>query len=366
MKVGIVGLPNAGKSTLFNALTRSRQAQVGDYPFCTIEPNVGVVPVPDGRLAFLAGLAHSEAIIPAVVEFVDIAGLVAGASRGEGLGNRFLARVREMDALVHVVRCFAGNGGAEAGSALGDVETVATELLLADLESLEGQLERQRRRAKGGEKDAAKICALAERLVKHLGNGQEALSLPLGEGEGDYLGSMCLLTAKPVLYVCNVAEADLAGESGPVLALRRYAEGHGPAAVCAVSARLEEELGDLDPSDAAQLLAELGVADSGVDRLIRMAYELLRLASFFTAGEKETRAWTFRRGMRAAACAGVIHGDFEKGFIRAEVVSFADLFRFGSMAEARAAGRYRMEGKDYRFQDGDVALFRFSGPGRGG
>jgi GTP-binding protein YchF len=358
-----------GKSTLFNALTRTRKAAACNYPFCTIEPNVGIVQVPDCRLEFLSALAHSATIIPAAIEFVDIAGLVAGASKGEGLGNRFLAHVREMDVLVHVVRCFAeGDVIHCSGSvdALRDLETVQTELLLADIGSLEGQLERLRRRAKGGERDVMRTCALVERLIAHLSRGEAALQLPLEDGEKELLPSLCLLTSKPVLYACNVAEDELADagkRNAEVQAVQNHvAAGHPPSAVCTVSARLEEELGDLEPDEAGQLLSDLGVRDSGVGELIRRSYELLQLASFFTAGEKETRAWTFRRGMLAPACAGVIHGDFEKGFIRAEVVSCDDLRRCGSMASARAAGRYRLEGRDYQMQDGDVVLFRFSGP----
>ncbi|MDR2576915.1 MAG: redox-regulated ATPase YchF [Puniceicoccales bacterium] len=365
LKIGIVGLPNVGKSTLFNALTRTRKAEARNYPFCTIEPNVGTVQVPDERLAFLQKMTGTDIVIPAVVEFVDIAGLVAGASRGEGLGNRFLASIREMDALVHVVRCFedadihhtAGNI-----DALRDLQIVQTELLLADLESLRSQLERQKKRAKGFDKNALLSCALAERLMAHLNEGLPAHTLPIAEIEESTMKQFCLLTAKPVLYACNVAadELPVSEKNRHVAAIADYAKSHPPAEICPVSAQLEEELGSLSPDDAKNFLQDLGIADSGVSELIRRAYHLLDVASFFTAGVQEVRAWTFRRGMRAPACAGVIHGDFEKGFIKAEIVAYEDLKKFGSTAGAREAGRYRIEGKDYVFQDGDVAHFRFS------
>ncbi|MDR2664601.1 MAG: redox-regulated ATPase YchF [Puniceicoccales bacterium] len=365
MRVGIVGLPNVGKSTLFNALTRSRKAEARNYPFCTIEPNVGIVQVPDRRLAVLRKMFHPGSLIPAAVEFVDIAGLVAGASRGEGLGNKFLASIREMDALVHVVRCFEDGDILHATGkvdGLRDLEIIQTELLLADLESLRGQLERGKKRAKALDREVIQSCALMERLIEHIDGGQPAHTLSIAEEEMLPLRRLCLLTAKPILYACNVAEDDLAHpESNPHWqAVRAYAEAHRPAEVCAVSARLEEDLGELSPEEAQKFLAELSVSDSGVSELIARSYRLLSLASFFTAGEKEVRAWTFRVGMRAPACAGVIHGDFEKGFIRAEVVAFEDLVRYDGVAGARAAGRYRLEGKDYEMRDGDVVNFRFN------
>ncbi|MDR0340097.1 MAG: redox-regulated ATPase YchF [Puniceicoccales bacterium] len=365
MRVGIVGLPNVGKSTLFNALTRSRKAEARNYPFCTIEPNVGIVQVPDRRLAILEEMFHPLSLIPAAIEFVDIAGLVAGASRGEGLGNKFLASIREMDALVHVVRCFEdGDILHSTGNVDGlrDLEIIQTELLLADLESLRSQLERGKKRAKALDKEVIQSCALMEQLIEWLDGGQPAHTLSLPNEEIPLLRRLCLLTAKPILYACNVSEEDLAHpENNPQLkAVRTYAESHRPAEVCAVSARLEEELGDLSAEEAQKFLAELSICDSGVSELIARSYRLLNLASFFTAGEKEVRAWTFRLGMRAPACAGAIHGDFEKGFIRAEIVAYEDLVRHGGVAAARAAGRYRMEGKDYEMKDGDVANFRFN------
>ncbi|MDR0679161.1 MAG: redox-regulated ATPase YchF [Puniceicoccales bacterium] len=365
MRIGIVGLPNVGKSTLFNALTRSRKAEARNYPFCTIEPNVGIVQVPDRRLAVLQEMFRPASLIPAAVEFVDIAGLVAGASRGEGLGNKFLASIREMDALVHVVRCFEDSDilhSTGAVDGLRDLEIIQTELLLADLESLRNQLERGKKRAKALDKEAVQACSLMERLIEHLDGGQPAQTLSLPDEEIPLLRRLCLLTAKPTLYACNVSEEDLAHPetNSHLRAVRAYAESNPPAEVCAVSARLEEELGDLQPKEAQKFLAELSVYDSGVSELIVRSCRLLNLAFFFTAGEKEVRAWTFRLGMRAPACAGVIHGDFEKGFIRAEVIAYEDLVRHGGVAAARAAGRYRMEGKDYVMKDGDVANFRFS------
>lgn len=362
--MGIVGLPNVGKSTLFNALTRTRKAEAQNYPFCTIEPNVGIVEVPDGRLAFLQQMTGTAVVIPAVVEFVDIAGLVAGASNGEGLGNQFLANIREVDAIIHVVRCFEDENILHSCgnvNAIRDVEIINTELLLADLQSIHSQLERQRKHAKALDKESLHLVSLLERLENHLNGGKMANTLPLEEGEAISLKRLCLLTAKPILYACNVDENELADSSqnAQVAAIKDHVKRHAQAGYVVVSARVEEELGDLSPEESRLFLQDLGVRDSGVSELICRSYELLGLASFFTAGEKEVRAWTFRKGMRAPACAGVIHGDFEKGFIRAEVVSYEDLKRHGNVQSARQAGRYRSEGKDYEFQDGDVVLFRF-------
>jgi GTP-binding protein YchF len=364
MKVGIVGLPNVGKSTLFNALTRSRKAEARNYPFCTIEPNVGIVEVPDERLAFLKEMVHTEVVIPAAIEFVDIAGLVAGASQGEGLGNKFLGHIREMDAIVHVVRCFEDPDILHAtGSvdALRDREIIQTELILADLESVQVQWERNKRKAKGQDKEAMQLCSLCERLMEHFNGGQPAYTLPLNPLEEPLLAHLFLLSAKPVLYACNVAEEELADASlnKQVEAMKEYVNSHQPSRMCIVSAAVEEALGQMPPEEARQFLNDLNVKDSGVGDLIRKSYDLLNLASFFTAGEQEVRAWTFHKGMKAPQCAGVIHGDFETGFIKAEVVSFNDLVQWGGVAGARAAGRYRIEGKDYIFQDGDVAFFRF-------
>ncbi|MDR3316761.1 MAG: redox-regulated ATPase YchF [Puniceicoccales bacterium] len=365
MKVGIVGLPNVGKSTLFNALTRTRKAEARNYPFCTIDPNVGIVQVPDERLEFLKAMTGTEVVIPAAIEFVDIAGLVAGASRGEGLGNQFLASIREMDALVHVVRCFEGGDVLHTMGEVNaerDMEVIQTELLLADLESLRTQLDRQKKRAKAMDKEALLSCSLAERLIVHLDEGRPAHGLPVTETEEPLLKKFCLLSAKPVLYACNVGTEELADsrKNPHVAAVIAHSRANPPAEICVIGAQLEEELGDFPPEEAKKFIVSLGIGGSGVEELIRKAYKLLHLASFFTAGIQEVRAWTFREGMRAPACAGVIHGDFERGFIKAEIVSFGDLRRHGTVAEARAAGRYRMEGRDYVFQDGDVVHFRFS------
>jgi len=365
LQAGIVGLPNVGKSTLFNALTRSRKAEAANYPFCTIDPNVGAVEVPDPRLAPLAKIAKTSVIIPAAMEFVDIAGLVAGASKGEGLGNKFLAHIREVQAVVHVVRCFEDPdvvhtmGGVDP---LRDIETISTELLLSDLDSAQSQLDKARTKAKGHDKDAAGQVALLEKVVAHLGAGRPANLLEVKEDEIARLQHAGLLSAKPVLFACNVAESDIAdpGKNPHVQRVRQFVADHHGAGICVICARIEEELGDLAPAEAADYLRELGVADSGVSQLIRAAYSLLGLASYFTAGEKEVRAWTFRKGMTAPQCAGVIHTDFEKGFIKAEVVSYDDLLAAGSYAAAREAGKYRLEGRDYLFQDGDVALFKFN------
>lgn len=355
-----------GKSTLFNALTRSRKAEVANYPFCTIEPNVGVVEVPDARLEPLARIAKTNTIIPAAVEFVDIAGLVAGASRGEGLGNKFLANIREVDAVVHVVRCFDDpdilhNTGSV--DPVRDIGVISTELILGDLQSVERQLDSNRRKAKGADKDAVKNVELLERLRAHLDGGSPALSLPDVSAEDlPRIRSFFLLTSKPVLFACNVGEDDISnpGENAYVRAVSEIAGKTHNAGVCVICARLEEELGELSQEEGAAYLKELGVSDSGVSLLIRRTYDLLGLASYFTAGEKEVRAWTFTKGMTAPQCAGVIHSDFEKGFIKAEVVSYNDLIAAGSVAGARDAGKYRLEGRDYLFKDGDVALFRFN------
>ncbi len=365
LQAGIVGLPNVGKSTLFNALTRSRKAQAANYPFCTIDPNVGMVEVPDDRLAPLSKIAKTSVLIPAAMEFVDIAGLVAGASKGEGLGNKFLAHIREVHAIVHVVRCFDDPDVVHTMGAVDpvrDIEIISTELLLSDLDSAQTQLDKARTKAKGHDKDAVIQVAFLERVVAHLGAGKPASSLELHEGEAPRLTHAGLLSAKPVLFACNVAENDLASaDANPYVAkVRQYVAEHHGAGIGLICARIEEELGDLPPAEAAEYLRALGVKDSGVSQLIRAAYALLGLASYFTAGEKEARAWTFRKGMTAPQCAGVIHTDFEKGFIKAEVVSYTDLIAAGSIAAARDAGKYRLEGRDYLFQDGDVALFKFN------
>ncbi len=365
LKAGIVGLPNVGKSTLFNALTRSRKAEAANYPFCTIEPNVGVVEVPDSRLEPLSKIAKTQKIIPAAIEFVDIAGLVAGASKGEGLGNKFLANIREVDAIVHVVRCFEDTDVVHNMGAVDpvrDIEVITTELILADLQSAETQLDRNQKKAKGQDKDAIANVALLERVVAHLNQGKPANLFEAKEEELPRLRSYFLLSAKPVIYACNVGEQDLSKPEGNayVAKVRDYVAKHHGAGSCMICGKLEAELADLSAEEAVGYMKELGVTDSGVSQLIRETYTLLGLASYFTAGEKEVRAWTFRKGMTAPQCAGVIHTDFEKGFIKAEVVSYTDLMTAGSVAAAREAGKYRLEGKDYLFKDGDVALFRFA------
>ena len=364
LKAGIVGLPNVGKSTLFNALTRSRKAEAANYPFCTIEPNVGVVEVPDARLEVLAKIAKTQKIIPAAIEFVDIAGLVAGASKGEGLGNKFLANIREVDAVVQVVRCFDDDdilhnmGGVDP---IRDIDVITTELILSDIQTCEKQLENNRRKAKGMDKDAIKNVELLEQILEHLNQNKPANTLSHSDDEIDRMKSYFLLTSKPVIYACNVSEDDiLEGTNKYVKAVTEFAQKEHNASTCVICARLEEELSSLSEEEAGEYLKELGVSDSGVSALIRNTYDLLGLASYFTAGEIEVRAWTFKKGMTAPQCAGVIHTDFEKGFIKAEVVSYEYLVAAGNVAGAREAGKYRLEGKDYLFKDGDVALFRFN------
>jgi GTP-binding protein YchF len=365
LKAGIVGLPNVGKSTLFNALTRSRKAEAANYPFCTIDPNVGVVTVPDERLAVLQKIAKTGVVIPAAIEFVDIAGLVAGASKGEGLGNQFLATIREVDAIVHVVRCFED---ADVVHTMGsvdpvrDIEVVTTELVLSDLDAVQKRIEKTQKKAKGGDKEAQVEMALLERLAPHLNENRPASTLPATEDEVKLLKLFQLLTAKPVLYACNVAESDLAtADKNPFVGkVAEFVRAHHDAAYVPISARIESELVDLAPDEAKAFLKDLGVDDSGVSSLIRATYALLGLQTYFTAGEKEVRAWTIKKGWKAPQAAGVIHTDFEKGFIKAEVVSYTELSRLGSVAAAREAGKYRLEGKEYVFQDGDVALFRFN------
>ena len=365
LKAGIVGLPNVGKSTLFNALTRSRKAEAANYPFCTIDPNVGVVIVPDLRTAVLQKIAKSNVVVPAAIEFVDIAGLVAGASKGEGLGNQFLATIREVDAIVQVVRCFEDPdvvntmGGIDP---VRDIEVVTTELVLADLEAIAKRVGKTQKNAKSGDKEAIAELALLEKLSPHLNAGKTANTLAATPEEAALMKHFQLLTAKPVLFACNVAESDLAAaeQNRFVQQVAGYVRSHHDAAFVPISAKIESELVDLPPAEATAFLKDLGVDDSGVSALIKGTYALLGLMTYFTAGEKEVRAWTIRKGWKAPQAAGVIHSDFEKGFIKAEVVSYDDLARLGSVAAAREAGKYRLEGKDYVFQDGDVALFRFN------
>ena len=365
LQAGIVGLPNVGKSTLFNALTRTRKAESANYPFCTIDPNVGVVQVPDARLEPLREIAKTEKVIPAAIEFVDIAGLVEGASKGEGLGNKFLANIREVDAIVHVVRCFDNDDIIHSMGSIDpirDIDVINTELILSDISSLESQQEKLVKKARGGDKEAAENLQLIERLLPHLNATKPAITLDMNEDEHTVLKRLCLLSAKSVLYACNVAESDLADTSGNqyVTVVEKFAEEHHGAGTCIVSAAVEAELIDFDAEEAAEYLESLGVKDSGVSLLIRATYDLLGLASYFTAGIKEVRAWTFKSGMKAPQCAGVIHTDFEHGFIKAEVVAYEDLIAAGNVARARDAGKYRLEGKEYEFKDGDIALFRFA------
>lgn len=365
LQAGIVGLPNVGKSTLFNALTRSRKADAQNYPFCTIDPNVGVVQVPDARLEPLSKLVKTQRIIPAALEVVDIAGLVAGASKGEGLGNKFLANIREVDAIVHVVRCFEDDDiihNAGSVDPVRDIEIIETELILADLESLARQREKLIKKARGNDKAALAAVDLIDRINPHLEQGFAANTFGIDEDEKPLLKSLNLLSSKPMLFACNVAETDLANASANAMVqqVQSAAEQRNQTEVCVISARIEEELMDFDPCEAASYLQDLGVEDSGVNRLIQSTYHLLGLASYLTAGEIEVRAWTFIKGMKAPQCAGVIHTDFEKGFIKAEVVSYDDLMQLGSVNAAREAGKYRLEGKDYLVKDGDVVHFRFA------
>ena len=370
LRAGIVGLPNVGKSTLFNALTRSRKAEAANFPFCTIEPNVGVVNVPDSRLERLRELASSEKIIPAAIEFVDIAGLVKGASEGEGLGNKFLSHIREVDAIVQVVRCFENDDIHHvAGSVdpVRDIEIITTELVLADMASVQKRIERQAKAAKTGDKVAKAEIDLGQKLLPHLDSGKPASTADLTDDEKKLLQTFFLLSAKPVLFAANVREEDLAaleqgdGSGNPhVKAVVDYAKSHHGTGTVVVSAQIESELSELPPAEALEYLAGLGVSDSGVGKLIRGAYSLLGLRTYFTYGPKETRAWTIRSGDKAPAAAGVIHSDFERGFIAAETMAFTDLDSLGSAAKCREAGKLRIEGKEYEVKDGDVMEFRFN------
>lgn len=364
LKAGIVGLPNVGKSTLFNALTRSHKAAASNYPFCTIDPNLGVVNVPDPRLDQLARVVKVPHQIPATIEFVDIAGLVQGASRGEGLGNKFLSHIREVDAIVHVVRCFEDPDIHHVTGTIDpvrDIEIVTTELVLADLEALRRRREKISKDLKGGEKHALAENHVLDKLEPHLNAGKPAVTLPLAREEWDLVRSVFLLTAKPTLFAANVRETDLANVANldPVARVRDYARTHHACDTIVICAQLESDLADLTPAEAAEYLRELGVTESGVGALIQHAYQLLHLRTFFTFNETEVRAWTIRAGETASRAAGTVHTDFEKGFIKAETVLWENLVRCGSVGHARETGHYRIEGRDYIVRDGDVLLFRF-------
>jgi GTP-binding protein YchF len=365
LRAGIVGLPNVGKSTLFNAITRTRNAEAANYPFCTIDPNVGIVSVPDARLAELRRIAKTNVVIPAAIEFVDIAGLVKGASTGEGLGNKFLTHIREVDAVVQVVRCFEDADIHHVSGTIDpvrDIDVINTELMLADLEVVQKRRERLAKDAKRGDKGAVAEDAVLGRIEAAINEGKPALTVKLTPEERALSAPYFLLSDKPTIFACNVREEDLAAaDANPyVMKVRDYVKTHLSCEAVVISAQIESDLVDLAPDEADAFLKELGVQESGIGALIRSTYHLLGLQTYFTAGEKEVRAWTIHQGDTAPKAAGVIHTDFEKGFIKAEIVSYDDLIEAGSMAAAKAAGKVRMEGKDYVMADGDVVEFRFN------
>ena len=361
-KCGIVGLPNVGKSTLFNALTQTAAAQAANYPFCTIEPNVGEIAVPDPRLEKLAALAKSAEIIPTRISFVDIAGLVRGASKGEGLGNQFLANIREVDAIIHVVRCFEDDDVTHVEGRIdpiADIETIETELMLADLDSLEKRVDALEKKAKGNDKEAKETLGLVNRALALLREGKPARLMERKPEEEKLFHSLGLLTSAPVLYACNVDEASAAGGNAFSRQVEARAKEEDAMAVV-ISAKIESEIAMLPPDERADYLTAVGLKETGLDRLVRAGYALLHLVTYFTAGPKETRAWTITRGTRAPQAAGVIHTDFEKGFIRAETISYDDYIAVGGEVGAKEAGKMRLEGKDYVVADGDVMHFRFA------
>lgn len=361
-KTGIVGLPNVGKSTLFNALTRTAAAQAANFPFCTIEPNVGEVAVPDQRLDKLAAIAGSKQIIPARMTFVDIAGLVKGASQGEGLGNQFLANIRECDAIAHVLRCFEDGDITHVEGRvdpLADAETIETELMVADLDSVEKRLQNLTRKIRGGDKEAVQQERLLKAAIEALEAGKPARTITVSEDDEKAWKGLQLLTQKPILYVCNVAEDEAATGNALTEKVRAKAEAEG-ARIVVISAKIEEEISQLSPEEATEFLAALELEEAGLDRLIREGYALLGLHTYFTVGPKEARAWTIRKGTLAPQAAGVIHGDFERGFIRAETISYNDYIELDGESGAKDAGKLRVEGKSYEVKDGDVLHFLFN------